>query len=222
MANDAIIDLIQNLGLVAFKRFKEKYLCGIDVSSQISQGLPIKIGTRSVTVTEFNSDNNNISIADPLFLEQGGNMWSIKNCPELRLGAPNFEEFEFEVANRDELISVVQRYYFGEPIEVDGWTIPTHRIVYWSEENVKRAVADAKVVSFNEFLDAKYRGIDEIRAREIKTNSRETVYSARDCIYCPILNDSQTATLHLRMDCNEAFIVAESGCQYEKPQLCDS
>lgn len=81
------------------------------------------------------------------------NQWEYRNSTP----SPNFNwnpsRFHFETDSDEELLAVIDRYYFMEPVRIAEWYVPIGQFPHWTIERLQEVIANATTI--------RLRGTDE-------------------------------------------------------------
>ncbi len=124
---------------------------------------------------------------------------------------PGLDDFQYEFASFDRAIDAVLDFYFGEPIIIDDWIIPSHRHPELPISHIKPVLTKATRViqkTFDEIEEKHWDEIREYRKLGKWAHYREVwqYIMQRQFLIFPHIEDD-TVTLRLRRDGKKAYIV---------------
>lgn len=146
-------------------------------------------------------DGENISIADPGFVENVEGQWRFRNDPPMLIGGINPYVVRHPSDSLDSAIEAAWAYYFGEPEELDGWIIPIHRHPAWSIEAIRSAWARKSVLTAKEWENRLRNDLAALDRHNCESDPEPNVNPF--VFYQLSSHTPQRYSMHLRMDCGE-------------------
>ncbi len=124
---------------------------------------------------------------------------------------PGLDDFQCEFASFDKAIDAVLDFYFGKPIIIGGWIIPSHRHPELPISHIKPVLTKATHVTqktFDEIEEKHWGEIWEYRQLGKWEHYREVwqYIMQHQFLNIPHIKD-HTVTLRLRRDGKKAYIV---------------
>jgi len=136
-----------------------------------------------------------------------------------RTPGPGSETVEHWVPTVEEVIAVALRFYLGKSENIEGWLVPIHRHPGWEALRVRQLIARAQSLSQAEWdqvsrqFDEHYLQLVNEFGRSRRINRPGPWSWARWFACMAVLcehEDPSSATLWIRRDLEEAFLVKEA------------
>lgn len=171
----------------------------------------LTIDGEQVNVIRYPSDGRtgeDVSIADPAFVEYAESQWSFRNDPPVVFGGMNPSAVRHTTDSLDSTIEVAWNYYFGGPLLLDGWIIPLHRHPAWNSEAIRAAWRRQTVLTAKEWGDRVKKDLAALERHEWRSDREPNV---NPFAFCQLASTApQTFSIFLRMDCREVCRVEHS------------
>lgn len=145
-----------------------------------------------------------------------------------RIPGPGPETLERHVSTVEEVVSVTQQFFLGEPQKIEGWIVPFHRHPEWDIPRLYQVMAQAQSLSKAEWdqisqrFREQYIQLVQEFGRSIRTD-RSGPWSWERWWACMTVSleheDPFLPTLWIRRDLKEAFLVKEVCPVCQSPTL---
>jgi len=102
------------------------------------------------------------------------NRWCFQSW--MRIPGPGDETLEHRVSTVEEIIAIVLQFFLGEPQNIEGWLVPTHRHPEWDIPRLRQIMAQAQSLSSGEWdqisqrFDEQYLQLVEEFGRSFRTD----------------------------------------------------
>lgn len=165
---------------------------------------------QTVAVHGWETDEGDCRVADETHVWNWQQKWSFMNV----LFHP--DRVQSYRSSLQAMYELVMNYYFQEPVNINGWIIPVYQHPNWMLEKVTQAVLNARTETVVKRREAIYRAEVAISSRSrgpIIPDMAPEYHISQDLdhvLYYMVSDpDNERRSLHLRYDCEEAFIVEE-------------
>ena len=144
---------------------------------------------------------------------------------------PGPADFEHSVTSAGELVAVVLQFFLGEPLLIEGWVVPTHRHLEWSESHLRLAMAQAHPLSHSAWTQVSHRAREHYNRLlgeshlGLTNHPRSVSWNEwYQCLFVSLVRRpladherlSHEETLWIRRDLREAYLVQEPSAPVEE------